>query len=71
MVRVVRWNGRDVPEELKDLPAGTYVVEAVDDAPVLTDEQDAGLQRALESLERGRGRSVDEVRATIATALRR
>jgi hypothetical protein len=34
--RVVTWNGKDVPAELRELPAGRYVVEAVDDeAPVL------------------------------------
>ena len=28
---VVTWNGKDVPPELRELPAGRYVVEAVDD----------------------------------------
>ena len=27
MRRVVEWNGRDVPEALRDLPPGRYVVE--------------------------------------------
>ena len=27
--RVVTWNGRDVPAELRELPAGRYVVEAI------------------------------------------
>jgi hypothetical protein len=29
--RIVTWNGKDVPSELRDLPAGRYVVEAVDE----------------------------------------
>ncbi len=26
--RVVTWNGKDVPAELRELPAGRYVVES-------------------------------------------
>jgi len=29
--RILTWNGKDVPAELRDLPAGRYVVEAVDE----------------------------------------
>jgi len=68
--RVLRWNGQDVPDELRELPAGTYVVEAVD-APLLTPEEDEGLERALASLRAGKGRSVDQVRQSIASILDR
>lgn len=34
--RVLHWNGKDIPEELRELPAGTYVVEAIDQAPRCT-----------------------------------
>lgn len=68
--RVLRWNGRDIPDELRELPAGTYVVEAVD-APLLTPEEDEGLERALVSLRAGKGRSVDQVRQSIASVLDR
>jgi hypothetical protein len=27
--RVVSWNGKDVPPEIRELPAGRYIVEAV------------------------------------------
>ena len=38
--RVVTWNGKDVPPEFRDLPAGRYVVEAVDEeAPTLSPER--------------------------------
>jgi hypothetical protein len=33
---LVHWNGKDVPDELSQLPAGTYVVDAVDEAPSFT-----------------------------------
>ena len=68
--RVLRWNGQDLPDELRELPAGTDVVEAVD-APLLTPEEDEGLERALASLRAGKGRSLDQVRQSIASVLDR
>jgi len=43
--RVLHWNGTDIPEELRELPAGTYVVEAVESALELSPEDDLGLSR--------------------------
>jgi predicted XRE-type DNA-binding protein len=44
----VRWNGTDVPSEVRDLPAGRYVVEAVDDdAPTLLADLLIQLQKAI------------------------
>jgi hypothetical protein len=61
-VRVVTWNGKDVPPELRDLPAGRYVIEAVEEeAPVLSPEEEAGIEAALDSY--GQGRVVDAKRA--------
>jgi hypothetical protein len=56
---------------LRDLPAGTYVVEAVDGASPLTPEEDRGLAEALASLRAGEGRSLDQVRKTIDSIIRR
>ena len=62
--RVVTWNGKDVPAELRDLPAGRYVVEVVDeDAPVLSPDEEAGIEAALESY--SKGRVVDAKRARL------
>src|SRR6202011_4934369 len=48
--RVVTWNGKDVPPELRELPAGRYIVEAVEEeAPVLSPEEEAGIGAARES----------------------
>jgi len=48
--RVVTWNGKDLPPELRELPAGRYVVEAVDDeAPILSPEEEAGIIRMTSS----------------------
>jgi hypothetical protein len=69
--RVLTWNGKDLPAELRGLPAGRYVVESVDAAPALTEEEDVGLRQALDSLRAGRGRSVEQVRQRIDAILRK
>ncbi len=52
--RIVTWNGKDVPAELLDLPAGLYVVVPMDEhAPALSGEEEAGIELALESYRRG------------------
>lgn len=71
MARVVDWNGKDIPEALRDLPPGRYVLESADEAPALSEEEEDGLRRALASVASGKGRSADEVRRTISDALRR
>lgn len=51
---VVKWNGADVPDELKKLPAGRYIVEQVDEAVELSDEEEAGIEAAMKSISAGR-----------------
>jgi hypothetical protein len=70
-VRVLHWNGKDLPEELRELPAGRYVLEPVNVVPTLTDEEDEGLRQALASLRADKGRTPEQVRQTIDAALRR
>jgi hypothetical protein len=48
---VVEWNGQNVPEELRALPAGRYVVAAVEESDALTDEEEGGLIAAMKSAE--------------------
>ena len=69
--RVLHWNGKDIPEELRELPAGTYVVEAVDEAPSLSSEEEQGVAQALRSLRAGNGRTADQVRQTSDSILRK
>jgi hypothetical protein len=64
------WNGKDLPQELHALPPGTYVVESIDQPPLLT-EEDAGLSAALASLRAGKGRTLEQVRQTIDAILQR
>jgi hypothetical protein len=68
--RVVTWNGKDVPAELRELPAGRYVVEAIDDdAPVLSPEEEAGIEAALEAYLQGRVVDAKRARQIIDSAL--
>jgi hypothetical protein len=48
---IVEWNGQDLPEELRELPAGRYVLAPVDESLTLSDEEAAGLRSALKSAE--------------------
>ena len=66
------WNGKDVPPELRELPAGRYVVEAIDDeAPALTPEEEAGIEAALDSYRQGRVVDAKRAREIIDAALGR
>ena len=72
MSRVLHWNGKDLPIELRELPAGDYLVEELDDqAPDLTADEEAGLEAALESYRQGRGVDGERARAIVDAALRR
>ena len=71
MTRVVDWNGKDIPEGLRSLPPGRYVVEQVDEAPILTADEEEGIREAIRSLESGEGRSLGQVRSTLTAALKR
>ena len=70
--KILTWNGKDVPAELRELPAGRYVVEAVEDeAPPLTPEEEAGIEAALESYRQGRVVDSRRAREIIDAALGR
>ena len=76
---VLNWNGEDLPDEvrqrmpvaLRGLPPGRYVLEPVDEAPVLTDEEEAGIHAAIESIRQGKGVSMEVARARIDRILGR
>ncbi len=71
MSRVIEWNRRDLPEELRELPPGPYVGESVDRAPALTPEQQDDLIAALREADEGQGVSLDEACQRIDLALKR
>lgn len=66
------WNGKDLPPEMRELPAGRYVIEAVDDeGPILSPEEEAGIDAALESYRQGRAIDAKRARKIIDAALGR
>jgi hypothetical protein len=62
---VLNWNGKGIPDELRALPPGRYVIEAVDEAPELTDDEQEGIEAALVSVRQGKG-CREQVRGTSA-----
>ena len=57
--RVVHWNGTDVPPELRELPAGRYIVEALEDDAALESYRQGGVvdaKRAREIIDAAFGR---------------
>jgi len=53
--RLVTWNSKDLPAEIRDLPPGRYVVEPFDsEAPALSPDEEAGIDAALASYRQGR-----------------
>ena len=65
-------NGENIPPGLPELPAGRYVVEPVqEEAPVLTPEEEAGIEAALESYRQGRVVIAKRAREMIGAAIGR
>ncbi len=72
MSRIVEWDGKNVPEEMRTLPPGRYVIETVDQAIALTDEEEAGIEEAIRAFDSGdEGVSLEDVRAHVDAALKK
>ena len=71
MSHVVNWDGKNLPEELRSLPPGRYVVEPIDEGMALTPDEERGIRQAMTSLEAGQGSSLDEVRDRVLHAPKR
>ena len=69
MAVIVNWNGVDVPEELKALKKGRYVLVPIDEPPKLTEEQEAGLEAAIASIRAGEGLTLEEALAHAKASL--
>jgi hypothetical protein len=54
MATVLKWNGKDLPDELRKLPEGRYVIESLDAVSALTLEEELGLEEALKELDRAK-----------------
>jgi hypothetical protein len=68
----VTWNGKDIPPELRELPAVVYVVDRVEEEPfVLTLDEEVGIGAPLESYHQGRAVDSKCAREFIDAALGR
>jgi hypothetical protein len=67
--QVIDWNGRDVPEGLRHLPKGRYVIEQLVPRRRLTRAEEEGLIKALDSVEAGRTRSARAVHGRLRSLL--
>jgi hypothetical protein len=76
---VLNWNGDEIPEqvrqqmpaELQRLPPGRYVLDAIDEVPELTAEEETGIHAAMESVRQGKGVSLDAAKSRIDRILAR
>ena len=70
---VLNWNGQDLPDEvrelmpveLRELPRGRYVLEPVDEVPELSDEEEAGIHAAIESVRAGKAVTLEAVKTRV------
>lgn len=65
--KVIHWNGRDLPEVLRDLAPGEYTIERVESVADagLTPEEEEGIRDAIRSLDRGEGIPWETVHADL------
>ncbi|MFZ5469230.1 MAG: hypothetical protein ACOZIN_07290 [Myxococcota bacterium] len=71
MSRVIDWDGKNVPDEMRSLPPGRYVVDPIDETIPLTADEEEGIRQAMASLGAGQGRSLEEVRDRVLISLKR
>ncbi len=57
---ILDWNGTEIPQILKNLPPGQYRVEPIGELEPLTEEEDAGIRRAMDDLDAGNGRPLED-----------
>jgi hypothetical protein len=53
---IIHWDGKHLPDELRQLPPGRYIVDSIsniDDPDDLTPEEEAGIRLALDEAEAG------------------
>jgi hypothetical protein len=71
MTVVLNFDGERLPEEMKSLPSGRYVLQSVDDVGLLNAEEETGLEDAARSLDRGEGFTAEELRVELGGTVRR
>jgi hypothetical protein len=62
---VIKWDGTNLPEGLKDVPPGPHTLEPVQEVVPLSEEEERGIRKALSQLDAGKGKSLAEVVADL------
>ena len=65
MTVVLNFDGKRLPDEMKSLPSGRYVLQSVDEVGPLSAEEEAGLEEAALSLDRGEVFTAEELRVEL------
>jgi len=68
---VIEWDGKALPSGLRRAAPGRYRLQSIGSNSKLTPEEDAGLARALDQLDAGKGKSLAAVIASIRRRPRR
>ena len=58
---IINWDGKTIPEGLKQVPPGEYALEPVPGAEGPTEDEQKGIREALQELDAGRGRTLADV----------
>jgi hypothetical protein len=65
MTVVLNFDGKELPEEMRSLPSGRYVLQSVDEVFPLSAEEEAGLDEAAHALDAGEGLTPEELREAL------
>jgi hypothetical protein len=57
---IIDWDGNHLPQRLRDLPPGRYIVQPLAASSALTDEEEDGLMTALAEVEAGEVISMED-----------
>jgi hypothetical protein len=70
--RIIEWDGMHIPDELRQLPPGRYLVsDPYWDDDELTEEEEAGVLLAIEEIDAGQGIPLEDAIREIRALARR
>ena len=58
---IINWDGKTIPEGLKQVPPGEYALEPVPGAGSPTEGEEKGIREALQELDAGEGKTLADV----------
>ena len=66
----IDWDGTHLPDELRLVPPGAYLVTFVEDIHELTPEEEAGILEAMDDIEAGHGIPYEEAMRELRARIR-